>query len=121
MIRVALHALAWILAAPFMITGAVPLEELQLEHRLEYDRLKASGELEKYLVEPPSEGFETGVRVLAAVLILPGPGLLTLVMIGYATQPHQALEMSIRTIPWPTERCVPAAPEADRRPMPLPG
>ncbi|MBS1202796.1 MAG: cytochrome b subunit of formate dehydrogenase [Chromatiaceae bacterium] len=71
-----------------MFTGAVPLEEFKFEHRLEYERLKASGELEKYLVKPPSEGFEKGSRVLAAVLIIAGLGLLTLVMIGYATMPH---------------------------------
>ncbi len=71
-----------------MFTGAVPLEEFKFEHRLEYERLKASGELEKYLVKPPSERFEKGSRALAAILILAGLGLLTLVIIGYATMPH---------------------------------
>jgi len=71
-----------------MFTGAVPLEEFKFEHRLEYERLKASGELEKYLVKPPSEGFERGSKALTAVLILAGIGLLTLVFIGYVTMPH---------------------------------
>ena len=65
-----------------MFTGAVPLEEFKFEHRKEYERLKASGELERYLVKPPSERFEKGSRVLAATLILAGLGLLTLVLIG---------------------------------------
>lgn len=71
-----------------MFTGAVPLEEFKHEHRLEYERLKANGELEKYLVKPPSGPFEKGSRALAAVLILAGLALLTLVIIGYATTPH---------------------------------
>jgi cytochrome b subunit of formate dehydrogenase len=71
-----------------MFTGAVPLEEFQFEHRKEFERLKASGELECYLVKPPSERFEKGSRALAAVLILAGLGLLTLVLIGYVTMPH---------------------------------
>lgn len=71
-----------------MFTGAVPLEEFKYEHRLEYERLQASGELEKYLVKPPSKAMETGSKALAAVLILAGLGLLTLVMVGYITMPH---------------------------------
>ncbi len=71
-----------------MFTGAVPLEEFKYEHRNEYERLKASGELEECLVKPPSERFEKGSRILAAVLILAGLGLLTLVLIGYLTMPH---------------------------------
>jgi cytochrome b subunit of formate dehydrogenase len=71
-----------------MFTGAVPLEEFKFEHRKEYERLEASGELERYLVKPPSERFEKGSRALAAVLILAGLGLLTLVLIGVMTSPH---------------------------------
>jgi hypothetical protein len=64
------------------------LEEFKFEHRKEYERLEASGELERYLVKPPSERFEKGSRALAAVLILAGLGLLTLVLIGVMTSPH---------------------------------
>jgi len=71
-----------------MFTGAVPIEEFKFEHRIEYERLKASGELEKYLIKPPSEMMERGSRLLATVLILAGLGLLTLVLIGYFTMPH---------------------------------
>ena len=59
-----------------IFTGAVPLEEFKHEHRLEYERLVASGELEKYLVKPPSERMTTGSTVLAAMLIFAGLTLL---------------------------------------------
>ncbi len=68
-----------------IFTGAVPLEEFKHEHKLEYERLLASGELEKYLVNRPSKGMETGSKLLAAVLILFGLSLLTLAIIGYVT------------------------------------
>jgi cytochrome b subunit of formate dehydrogenase len=71
-----------------MFTGAVPLEEFKFEHRLEYERLKASGELERHLIRPPTPTMEKGSRLLTAVLILAGLGLLTLVLIGYVTIPH---------------------------------
>jgi cytochrome b subunit of formate dehydrogenase len=71
-----------------MFTGAVPLEEFKFEHRLEYERLKASGELEKHLIKPPSSWMEKGSRALTTVLIFAGLGLLTLVIIGYLTMPR---------------------------------
>ncbi len=71
-----------------MFTGVVPLEEFKFEHRLEYERLKASGELEKRLIRHPSSALEKGSRALSAVLILAGLGLLTLVLIGYLTMPY---------------------------------
>ncbi|MCM8856180.1 MAG: cytochrome C [Candidatus Thiodiazotropha sp.] len=70
-----------------MFTGAVPLEEFKFEHRVEYERLKASGELDKCLIKPPSEAMEKGSRALSVVLIFAGLGLLTLVFIGYLTMP----------------------------------
>lgn len=71
-----------------MFTGAVPLEEFKFEHGVEYERLKASGELEKHLIKPPSTAMEKGSRALASVLIFGGLGLLTLVIIGFVTMPH---------------------------------
>jgi cytochrome b subunit of formate dehydrogenase len=68
-----------------IFTGAIPLEEFKHEHRLEYERLLANGELEKYLVKPPSERMKKGSKVLAATLIFAGLTLLTLVLIGYIT------------------------------------
>jgi cytochrome b subunit of formate dehydrogenase len=70
-----------------IFTGAVPLEEFKHEHRLEYERLKESGELEKYIVNKPSKGMQAGSNVLAVLLILFGLTLLMLVSSGIATAP----------------------------------
>ncbi len=40
---------------PVIFTGSMPLERFKEERPAEYERLSASGELEKYLVPPPSE------------------------------------------------------------------
>jgi len=66
-----------------MFTGRVPLEHYRHEHRREYDRLVASGELEKYLVDAPTEPMALGSSVLGAVLIIIGLSLLTLVLLGF--------------------------------------
>lgn len=66
-----------------MFTGSVPLEHYKHEHRREYDRLVASGELDKYLVSAPSEPMSHGSSILGAVLIIIGLSLLTLVMLGF--------------------------------------
>jgi hypothetical protein len=66
-----------------MFTGAVPLEEYKREHTLEYGRLLASGELEKYLVDAPSRPMTRGSKVLGATLITIGLVLLILVLLGF--------------------------------------
>ncbi len=66
-----------------IFTGAVPLDEFKHEHKLEYERLKESGELKKYLVKKPSRAMATGSSLLGAILIFFGLGLLTLVTIGF--------------------------------------
>ena len=66
-----------------MFTGRVPLEHYRHEHRREYDRLVASGELEKYLVDAPSEPMARGSSILGATLIVIGLSLLTLVLLGF--------------------------------------
>ncbi|MGD2130802.1 MAG: hypothetical protein PVJ33_15240 [Lysobacterales bacterium] len=66
-----------------MFTGRVPLEIYKHEHRREYDRLVASGELEKYLVHAPSAPMTRGSKMLGATLITIGLTLLTLVIIGF--------------------------------------
>ncbi|MBF0470198.1 MAG: cytochrome C [Gammaproteobacteria bacterium] len=68
-----------------IFTGAIPLEEFKHEHRLEYERLKASGELEQHLVNKPSKGIQRGSNILGAILIFFGLTLLTLVTIGFVT------------------------------------
>ena len=66
-----------------MFTGKVPLEIYKHEHRKEYDRLLASGELEKYLVSAPSVPMARASKVLGATLITFGVFLLTLVILGF--------------------------------------
>ncbi len=66
-----------------MFTGRVPLEHYRHEHRREYDRLVASGELEKYLVDAPTGPMARGSSVLGATLIVIGLSLLTLVLLGF--------------------------------------
>ena len=66
-----------------MFTGRVPLEHYRHEHRREYDRLVASGELDKYLVSAPTEPMSAGSKVLGTVLIIIGLSLLTLVLLGF--------------------------------------
>jgi hypothetical protein len=65
-----------------MFTGSVPLEEFKREHRVEYNRLLASGELENHLVDAPSQPMTRGARVLGFTLIAFGLLLLVLVLIG---------------------------------------
>ncbi|MDH3370636.1 MAG: cytochrome C [Gammaproteobacteria bacterium] len=66
-----------------MFTGAVSLEEFKREHTLEYNRLVASGELEKYLVDAPSRPMTLSSRILGITLIVIGLILLALVLIGF--------------------------------------
>ena len=66
-----------------MFTGRVSLEHYRHEHRREYDRLGARGELDKYLVSAPTEPLATGSKILGMVLIAIGLTLLTLVLLGF--------------------------------------
>lgn len=68
-----------------MFTGTFSLEEFRHEHPLEYERLVATGELEKYLVDAPSPGKLAASKVLGFTLIAIGLTLLTLVAIGFFT------------------------------------
>ncbi|MGD0025837.1 MAG: hypothetical protein ABSC37_14660 [Xanthobacteraceae bacterium] len=68
-----------------MFTGSMPLEQFKREHRVEYNRLLASGELEKHLVDPPSQGASVGAIVLGLTLIGIGLLLLVLLLIGLFT------------------------------------
>lgn len=68
-----------------IFTGAIPLEEFKHDHRLEYERLVAIGELDKHLVKRLSRRVDLVASFLATVLIIAGLTLLTLVLIGRAT------------------------------------
>jgi hypothetical protein len=66
-----------------MFTGRVPLEIYKHEHRREYERLLASGELGKYLVDAPTGPQSQSASLLGATLITFGLFLLTLVITGF--------------------------------------
>ncbi|MBF0266987.1 MAG: cytochrome C [Alphaproteobacteria bacterium] len=70
-----------------IFTGAIPLDEFKHDHRIEYERLKASGELEKHLVKRISRRVDMASTFAASVLIVAGLTLLTLVLIGRVTMP----------------------------------
>ncbi len=66
-----------------MFTGRWDLEEFKEERPEHYERLKKSGELDKYLEEPPSKEFETVSYALGFTLLGFGLFLLVLVIIGF--------------------------------------
>jgi len=66
-----------------MFTGRWDLEEFKEERPAEYERLKASGELDRRIVPPPSKSFETVSYVLGFTLLGIGLILLVLVIIGF--------------------------------------
>ncbi|TAN72213.1 MAG: cytochrome C [Gallionella sp.] len=66
-----------------MFTGCVPLHEYKHEHSVDYQRLVDSGELEKYLVDPPSKRMTSASKILGATLIIIGVVELVLVLNGF--------------------------------------
>lgn len=66
-----------------MFTGSMRLEEFKQTHRVEYNRLVAAGELEKYVVDAPSKPMALGSKILGFTLIAIGLVLLVLVLIGF--------------------------------------
>ena len=66
-----------------MFVGSWDLEEFKEERPEEYERLKASGELEKRIVEPPSRRAKTVSYALGFALLGTGLILLILVTIGF--------------------------------------
>ncbi|GAB1393734.1 cytochrome c3 family protein [Rhodocyclaceae bacterium] len=70
-----------------IFTGAIPIEEFKHDHRLEYERLLAAGELDKHLMRRPSRRTDLVASFITSVLIITGLSLLTLVLIGLGTAP----------------------------------
>ena len=66
-----------------MFTGKMPLEEFKREHLIEYNRLVASGELSKYLVDAPSQPMTLASKILGFTLMGSGLFLLVLVINGF--------------------------------------
>jgi len=68
-----------------MFTGSMPVAEFAKDHGVEYQRLVETGELDKYLVDAPSQPMTTGSKILGFALIAIGLSLLTLVLVGFFT------------------------------------
>jgi len=66
-----------------MFTGTQSIEEFRADHPAHYQRLVASGELEKYLVDAPSPQMHLGSVILGLLLIAVGLTLLALIAIGF--------------------------------------
>jgi cytochrome b subunit of formate dehydrogenase len=66
-----------------MFTGTQSLEEFRRDHGAQYQRLVDSGELEKYLVDQPSQPMTRGSKILGLILIAIGLTLLVLVAVGF--------------------------------------
>ncbi len=66
-----------------MFTGSVSLEEFRREHAIEYKRLVETGQLEKYLVDAPTEPMTLGAKILGFTLLSFGLILLVLVVTGF--------------------------------------
>jgi cytochrome b subunit of formate dehydrogenase len=71
-----------------MFTGTQSLQEFRHEHRAQYDRLMATGQLANFLVDAPSRPFTLASKVLGLVLIAIGLALLALIVIGFAGGGH---------------------------------
>lgn len=65
-----------------MFTGAVPLAEFAREHTVEYKRLVETGQLDKYLMDAPSQPMTLGSKILGFTLIAAGLALLAMVVTG---------------------------------------
>jgi cytochrome b subunit of formate dehydrogenase len=68
-----------------MFTGSMPVEEFARDHTVEYQRLVASGEIDRYLVDAPSAPMTRGSKILGFTLIAIGLALLMLVFVGFFT------------------------------------
>jgi cytochrome b subunit of formate dehydrogenase len=66
-----------------MFTGSMSLERFRREHALHYQRLLASGELEKHLVQAPSAPMRLGSKMLGFGLLALGLLLLAGVAVGF--------------------------------------
>jgi cytochrome b subunit of formate dehydrogenase len=66
-----------------MFTGSMPLEHFARDHALQYRRMVASGELQKYLEDAPSRPLALGSRILGFTLIGFGLLLLVLILVGF--------------------------------------
>jgi len=68
-----------------MFTGRLLLEEFKHEHAVEYDRLVKTAQLEKYLVQAPSEPMRLGSKILGFTLLFIGFSLLFMVLASFVS------------------------------------
>jgi cytochrome b subunit of formate dehydrogenase len=66
-----------------MFTGTQSLEEFRRDHRMQYDHLVATGQLDRYLVDKPSKPMTIGSKILGLLLITAGLILLAIVATGF--------------------------------------
>lgn len=71
-----------------MFTGLQSMEEFRADHPAQYQRLLDSGELDKMLVDGPSQAVTRRFKVLGLVLIAGGLVLLVLVINGFINSLH---------------------------------
>jgi len=69
-----------------MFTGSMPLEEFKHEKAILYKRLVANGELDKHLVQQPSQPMTIGSKILGFTLMSCGLILLYMVISGFITR-----------------------------------
>jgi hypothetical protein len=65
---------------PAIFTGRITMEELKRDKPREYEKLLASGELEKRMVAPVSKSVERGFRVFGMIALSVGLTLVALIM-----------------------------------------
>ena len=66
-----------------MFVGRMPLEEFKEERSVEYQRLEASGELNKLLTAPPVPTVKLLSKILGFILVSIGLTLLTMALTGF--------------------------------------
>lgn len=66
-----------------MFTGTQSLEEFKRDHKMQYERLVETDQLEEYLVDVPSKPMTIGSKILGLVLITCGLALLIVVATGF--------------------------------------
>jgi cytochrome b subunit of formate dehydrogenase len=65
---------------PVIFTGRMSLEELKHDKPAEYERLLASGQLEKHMVDPFPAGVERGLKVFGFIALAVGLTLIGLIL-----------------------------------------
>jgi cytochrome b subunit of formate dehydrogenase len=65
---------------PVIFTGRVPLEEFKKDRPREYEELKESGELEKYLVEPLPSYVVRGLKIFGWIALSIGLTLILMII-----------------------------------------